>query len=59
MKLRIWPHLLKKPLMENLIFCAVCLPDEFSRGSKVSRDNTKLDYWVLQDHFYDLLVIFF
>ena len=21
--LRIWPHLLKKPLMENLIFCAV------------------------------------
>ena len=22
-KLRIWPHLLKKSLMENLVFCAV------------------------------------
>ena len=22
--LRIWPHLLKKSLMENFIFCAVC-----------------------------------
>ena len=25
-KLRIWSHLLKKPLMENFIFCAVLLP---------------------------------
>ena len=24
-KLRIWSHLLKKFLMENIIFCAVCL----------------------------------
>ena len=23
--LRIWSHLLKKPLMENFIFCAVCV----------------------------------
>ena len=23
-KLRIWPHLLKKSLMENFMFCAVC-----------------------------------
>ena len=25
-KIRIWPHLLKKSLMENFIFCAVNLP---------------------------------
>ena len=25
MKLRIWSHLLKKSLMENFIFCAVCI----------------------------------
>ena len=24
-KLRIWSHLLKKPLMENFIFCVQCL----------------------------------
>ena len=23
--LRIWSHLLKKPLVENLIFCAACV----------------------------------
>ena len=26
-KLRIWSNLLKKSLMENFIFCAVCAPD--------------------------------
>ena len=26
-KLRIWSHLLKKPLMENFIFCAVIITD--------------------------------
>ena len=27
-KLRIWPHLLKKSLMENFIFCAVTVATE-------------------------------
>ena len=28
-KLRIWPHLLKKSLMENYIFCAVHVAEAF------------------------------
>ena len=29
-KLRIWSHLLKKSLMENINFCAVSLPVEYN-----------------------------
>ena len=36
--LRIWPHLLKKSLMENFIFCAVYHP-MINSSNKVTRDN--------------------
>ena len=36
-KLRIWSHLLKKPLMENFIFCAA--------SRRIKRDN-----WEVTEH---------
>ena len=37
-KLRIWSHLLKKPLMENFIFCAVPYPFIFGKNRKHSKE---------------------
>ena len=41
-KLRIWSHLLKKSLMENFIFCAVCLAKFNGHKSCGSSDITQL-----------------
>ena len=35
-KLSIWSHLLKKPLIENFIFCAVYLRQSFNGVSKIA-----------------------
>ena len=35
-KLQIWSHLLKKPLMENLIFCVQCLYQKVSNQISAS-----------------------
>ena len=61
-KLRIWPHLLKKSLMENVIFCPVIEAQKlFTTGAMITfRSARKLrsyllnirslraDYWLLQ-----------
>ena len=39
-KLRIWSHLLKKSLMENLIFCAVILKIDSQKASSVAEMNS-------------------
>ena len=39
-KLRIWSHLLKNSLMENLIFCAVC-----DKTVKCSKRNNYAKNW--------------
>ena len=55
--LRIWSHLLKKPLMENFIFCAVWarlkLPIRFFLDLIIINIIDKLD----KPQHYDLLVL--
>ena len=47
--LRIWSHFLKKCLMENFIFCAVCIQSEYSKIR--TRNNsvfwTPFTQWIL------------
>ena len=44
--LRIWSHLLKKSLMENLIFCAVKWVNNFKKLGGI-----KLNHWIFVESF--------
>ena len=53
-KLRIWSHLLKKSLMENLIFCAMIIFENENWGSLSSKEDG-LPYFLGMRTFLDAL----
>ena len=40
-KLRIWSHLLEKSIMENFIFCAVCIDWDCTRMVLLTLENLR------------------
>ena len=58
-KLRIWSHLLKKFLMENLIFCAVHFRYMRSSGENIRLSSLMVVQRLFQTEFYSVIYLVF